>query len=81
MNAEDLLAEATTGGMDPTHLAVAFGLGLIGTGFFLYGKKASRPVPLIAGLLLCVVPCFVPNLWVLTTVGVVLCGLPVAVKV
>jgi hypothetical protein len=29
---------------------------------FMYGKRASRPVPLFAGLGLIVVPYFIPNL-------------------
>ena len=46
--------------------------GLIGFGFFLYGKKQKAVVPLITGIVLCVVPYFIANVYVLVGVGVVL---------
>ena len=49
--------------MDGYSLAVSFLFGLIGTGMFIYGRKAGRLVPLIAGVLLMVVPYFIPN-WI-----------------
>ena len=45
--------------------------GSIGFGFFLYGKRQKTVVPLITGIVLCVVPYFIANVYVL--VGV--CGL------
>jgi hypothetical protein len=35
--------------------------GSIGFGFFLYGKKQKKVVPLITGIALCVVPYFIAN--------------------
>jgi hypothetical protein len=48
--------------MDPTSLMLSLIFGTLGFGFFLYGKKAGRMVPLGAGLALMVCPYFIPNL-------------------
>jgi len=48
----------------------------IGLGFFLYGKKQQRPVPLICGVALMIYPYFVPNTVALVVVGVVLTAIP-----
>ena len=42
--------------------------GAIGFGFFLYGKKQKAVVPLITGIVLCVVPYFIANVYVLVMV-------------
>ena len=55
--------------------------GLIGFGFFLYGKKQKAVVPLITGIVLCVVPYFIANVYVLVGVGVVLVAIPYFVRV
>jgi hypothetical protein len=31
-------------------------IGAVGTGYFLYGRKQQRLIPLLAGILLCVLP-------------------------
>jgi len=46
--------------------------GSIGLGFFIYGKKQSRLVPLVCGLALMVYPYFMPNVVALVLVGLVL---------
>lgn len=38
--------------MDPLTLFFAFSWSFIGFGFFLYGKKRKRTVPLIGGILI-----------------------------
>lgn len=51
-------------------------LGIIGSGYFMYGKKAHRPVPLVSGVLLCVFPYFIDSfLWTMV-VGVALLAAP-----
>ena len=55
--------------------------GSIGFGFFLYGKKQKAVVPLITGIVLCVVPYFIANVYVLVTVGVILVAIPFFVRV
>ena len=46
--------------------------GSIGTGYFIYGKKQRAVVPLCVGVVLCVFPYFIANVYVLVLVGVVL---------
>lgn len=55
--------------------------GSIGFGFFLYGKRQKTVVPLITGIVLCVVPYFIANVYVLVGVGVVLIAIPYFVRV
>ena len=68
--------------MDSTAVLI-WGLlfGSIGFGFFLYGKKQKALVPLIAGIVLCVVPYFIANVYVLVTVGMVLMAIPFFVRI
>ena len=47
----------------------------IGMGFFLYGRKQKRAIPLVCGIVLMVYPYFVPSTIWLVVVGVVLCAL------
>jgi hypothetical protein len=47
--------------MDATSLMISLFFGAIGTGMFMYGKKAERMIPLAAGVALIVVPYFIPN--------------------
>lgn len=61
-------------------LTLSFFFGLIGTGMFVYGRKASRLIPLGCGLGLMAVPCFIPNLVVLSIVCVALTAAPFLVR-
>jgi hypothetical protein len=54
--------------------------GSIGFGFFIYGKKQKAVVPLITGILLCVVPYFIANVYMLVAVGVALVAIPFVVR-
>ena len=55
--------------------------GAIGFGFFLYGKKQKKVVPLITGIALCVVPYFIANVYALVIVGVILMAIPFIVRI
>lgn len=44
--------------MDPLYLFAALVWGSIGLGFFIYGKKQKRPVPLVGGIVLMAV-CYI----------------------
>jgi hypothetical protein len=48
----------------------------IGLGFFIYGRKQQRLVPLMCGLLLMVYPYFVPNTPLLVAIGAALVATP-----
>lgn len=54
--------------------------GSIGFGFLIYGKKQKAVVPLITGIVLCVVPYFITNVYALVGVGVVLMAIPFFVR-
>jgi hypothetical protein len=55
--------------------------GSIGFGYFLYGKKQKAVVPLITGIVLCVVPYFIANIYALVMVGVILMAIPFFVRI
>ena len=55
--------------------------GAIGIGYFLYGKKQKAVVPLYVGIVLCVFPYFIDNVYVLVGVGVTLIVIPYFVRV
>lgn len=55
--------------------------GSIGFGFFIYGKKQKAVVPLITGIVLCVVPYFIANVFALVVVGVILMAVPFFVRI
>ena len=50
----------------------SFLIGTVGMGYFMYGKKAARMYPLIAGLLMCVYPFFVTNQWAMWGICILL---------
>jgi hypothetical protein len=52
----------------------------IGLGFFMYGKKQHRTIPLISGLALMVYPYFVESVPLLVGLGVLLIALPYFVR-
>lgn len=61
-------------------LIAAVFLGIIGTGYVMYGRKAQHPVALVAGVLLCVFPYFVDSfIWTLV-IGIALLALPFVVS-
>ena len=55
--------------------------GSIGLAFFIYGRKQRAIVPLLCGLVLMVVPYFIPNALLLLVVGAVLVAIPYFVRV
>jgi hypothetical protein len=54
--------------------------GLIGYGFFSYGKKQGAIMPLISGIALMVFPYFVTNTYLMLAVGVILMSLPYFIR-
>ncbi|MBL9147564.1 MAG: hypothetical protein JNM94_02615 [Phycisphaerae bacterium] len=55
--------------------------GLVGTAYFLYGKRAEKPVALVAGAVLCVYPYFVSNAILSIVIGLVIAAVPFFVDV
>jgi hypothetical protein len=50
--------------------------GSIGFGFALYGKQQRAPLPLLCGGALMIYPYFVPNVFALVGIGIVLMAIP-----
>lgn len=66
----------------PTPSALFFGLmfSAVGVGFFIYGKRQSRLVAMLAGVGLCVFPYFVESAWLLVLIGSAFLALPFIVR-
>ena len=67
--------------MDAWTIFLGLTFGSIGFGFFFYGRKQSRVVPLVAGLCLMVFPYFVEDLVLTLIVGAVLIVIPFLLRV
>jgi hypothetical protein len=48
----------------------------IGLGYFIYGRRQSRMIPLVCGVMLMVYPYFMPNSTALVIVGVIFLAVP-----
>ena len=62
--------------MNATSLMIGIFTGAIGAGYFMYGKRQAKFVPVIAGMLLCVYPYFVDGVLWLVLVGAALMAAP-----
>ncbi len=58
----------------PLLLGVVF--SSIGLGYFIYGKKQQRTMPIICGIALMIYPYFIENTVVLILIGIILCIAP-----
>jgi predicted membrane protein len=54
--------------------------GSIGIGFFIYGKRQRRVVPLLCGLALMIFPYFVSGTILVVVIGIVLIAIPYFVR-
>ena len=61
-------------------LIVGMIAGAFGIGYFIYGRKQQKLVPMLAGVLLCIYPYFTENLFVLIAVGVALLAAPFVIQ-
>ncbi len=61
---------------NPASLLWGLLFGSIGLGFFVYGKKQGRGVPLVSGIALMAFPYFVSNSILIVVIGIVLIALP-----
>ncbi len=52
----------------------------IGLGYFIYGRKQSRTIPLLCGVVLMVYPYFMPNTVVLVILGAIFTALPYFIR-
>jgi hypothetical protein len=65
--------------MNATSLLIGILTGAIGVGYFIYGKRQTKFVPLLAGMALCVYPYFVDSVWWLVVIGAALMAAPFVV--
>jgi hypothetical protein len=65
--------------MNATSLMIGVFTGAIGVGYFMYGKRQAKFVPLLAGMMLCVYPYFVDGVVWLLVVGAALMAAPFVV--
>lgn len=65
--------------MSGTSLLFGVVAGAIGVGYFIYGRRQAKFVPLIAGMLLCVYPYFIDSVLWLSVIGAVLVAAPFVV--
>ena len=54
--------------------------GSIGLGFFMYGKKQRRPIPMVCGLALMIYPYFIGNTLLLVAIGIALMAIPYFIR-
>ena len=71
------LAQAST---DSAALVWGMLFGAFGMGYFVYGKRQGRVVPLIAGIVLSVLPFFVSDTLALVLVGLATAAAPILLR-
>jgi len=69
------------GDITGTSLFLGVLFGSIGLGFFIYGRKQRKVVPLLCGIVLMIVPYFIPNTLLLFVVGAVLVAVPYFIRI
>jgi hypothetical protein len=55
--------------------------GAIGMGYCVYGKRQSKPIPLLCGIGLIAFPWFVSNPWIMVIVGAALMAIPRFIRI
>jgi hypothetical protein len=66
--------------MDPNSLLIGIVAGLVGGGYFAWGRKHSRVVPLLSGVALMLYPYFIDATWLLLFIGAALCAAPFVIR-
>lgn len=69
------------GDITATSLFLSVLFGSVGFGFFIYGRKQRKVVPLLCGIALMIVPYFIPNTLLLFVVGAVLVAIPYFIRI
>ncbi|MEI6305619.1 MAG: hypothetical protein WCP33_02255 [Deltaproteobacteria bacterium] len=68
------------GSMSTTVIVINVVAGIVGTYYFLYGRKKSNIPMIVCGVLLCVVPIFIANVYGLTIICLILFAAPFFVE-
>jgi len=59
-----------------SNILISMLIGSIGFGYFIYGRKQMKASALVAGVLLCIYPYFIPNIWLMLLVGGIIMAVP-----
>jgi hypothetical protein len=62
--------------MDTTSLFAGVILGSIGMGYLIYGKRQKKGMAFLSGVLLCAIPYFISNIFLLGLASAALMALP-----
>ena len=62
--------------MDATSLMLSLFFGSIGVGYFIYGRRQGKPVPVLVGMILCICPYFLPTPLIMALVCLPLSAVP-----
>lgn len=54
--------------------------GALGTGYFIYGKRQGKAMPMLVGIALSIFPFFISGAWSMCLVGIALSALPFVLK-
>ena len=52
----------------------------IGVGYFIYGRRQGKTIPLLSGLALMIYPYFMPNAIVLVLIGAIFVAVPYFIR-
>ena len=55
--------------------------GAIGLGFFIYGKKQKAIIPLFCGIVLMILPYFIPNMYILILSGIIIVAITYFIRI
>jgi hypothetical protein len=66
--------------LDTSNLLLGLVFGSIGIGYCIYGRKQRRHEVFVAGLLLCGMPYFIDNNWLLLAISVAVMFAPKFIK-
>ena len=58
----------------PAALFLSLFIGSVGAGLLIYGRKQRRWPQMAGGVILCIYPYFVPNVWMMGAIAVALCA-------
>ena len=62
--------------MTTTGILIGILTGAVGVGYFIYGKRQTKFVPLVSGMLLCVYPYFLSSVMWIVVIGAMLVAAP-----
>jgi len=59
-----------------SNILISMLIGSIGFGYFIYGRKQMKASALVAGIVLCIYPYFISNIWLMLLIGAIIMAAP-----